>query len=163
MIKNNHKLNIGLDYHGVINKNFSYFSKFCAEARYRGHKIFIITGGPQPKIRQQLQNNNISYDFIFAISDYYQALGQTKQISDGSFIVPEHLWNMAKGEFCRKNNINFHIDDNLKYSQWFTTPFCLYKNNVCYFSSNTKITLTTFSHEMINKMEKLASTMPFVI
>lgn len=162
MTNNNHKLNIGLDYHGVINKNFSYFSKFCAEAKFRGHKIFIITGGPQPKIRQQLQSRKITYDFIFAISDYYQALGMSKQNFEGKFIVPEHLWNAAKGEFCRRNNIHFHIDDNIKYSQWFCTPFCLYKDNTCYISTNIKIELTGSVRNAINKMEKLATEMNFV-
>ncbi len=162
MINNNYKLKIGLDYHGVINKDFSYFSKFCSEAISRGHQIFIITGGPQPKIRQQLQYNKVPYNFIFAISDYYQALGLSKQLPDGKIVVPDMLWNKAKGSFCRRNDIDFHIDDNIKYSSWFTTPFCLYQNKECYIGSKIKIKLTGQATEAISALEDIALNMSFV-
>lgn len=156
---NNQKLKIGIDYHGVINKNFSYFSKFCSEAKHRGHKIFIITGGPQPKIRQQLKHHEISYDFIFAISDYYQALGLIHQDSVGRLVVPEHLWNVAKGEFCRQNGINFHIDDNVKYGKWFTTNFCLYKNSTIQLTSDIKVSMNIKPLQLIYVMEDIGSKM----
>ena len=38
-------LKIGLDFHGVINTNPSYFKDFTEYAEARGHRIYIITGG----------------------------------------------------------------------------------------------------------------------
>ena len=162
MTTNNQKLKIGLDYHGVINKNFSYFSEFCSEARRRGHQIFIITGGPQPKIRQQLNYHKIPYDFIFAISDYYQALGLAKQESSGEFTVPEHLWNIAKGEFCRQNGINFHIDDNAKYGKWFSTNFCLYKNNRLQLTHDINVSMNIEPHKLIYILEDIGAKITFI-
>lgn len=43
-------LKIGLDFHGVINTNPSYFKDFTEYAEARGHRIYIITGGPAAKI-----------------------------------------------------------------------------------------------------------------
>lgn len=42
-------LKIGLDFHGVINTNPSYFKDFTEYAEARGHRIYIITGGPAAK------------------------------------------------------------------------------------------------------------------
>ena len=128
-----HKLKIGLDYHGVIDCKLSYFADFCALARHRGHLIYIITGGPMFKVRQLLTKQGIEYDFIFAISDYCQALGEIEQDLSGDLVVPEHCWNKAKADFCRRNHINFHIDDSKEYENWFSTPFCYYdaQNQKC--------------------------------
>ena len=121
-------LKIGLDYHGVIDCCPTYFSQFCSAAINRGHQIFIITGGPAVKIKQILDNIPIAYNHIFAITDYYQALGMVEQTADGSFAIPDKLWNQAKGEFCFRNHIDFHIDDSLAYRPWFQTPFCWFDN-----------------------------------
>lgn len=43
-------LKIGLDFHGVINTNPSYFKDFTEYAEARGHRIYIITCGPAAKI-----------------------------------------------------------------------------------------------------------------
>ena len=65
------QIKIGLDFHGVIDANPKYFSGFTQEARKRGWKIYVITGGPYEKVKQELEQMNISYDEIFAIYDYY--------------------------------------------------------------------------------------------
>ena len=153
-----YKLKIGLDYHGVIDKKTSYFAKFCKEARSRGHRIYIITGGPAVKIKELLAESEIPYDFIFAISDYYQALGMVKQIADGSLVIPQHLWDKAKADFCKNNKINFHIDDSLDYMHWFSTPFCLYdtKGDICYLSPGLSFNLSQSPQEVIKVLEKIS-------
>lgn len=158
---NSFTLKIGLDYHGVIDKNPSYFAAFCAEARRRGHLIYIITGGPAVKIKQLLTKYNVEYDFIFAISDYYQALGKVEQSPDGDLIVPKHLWNMAKAEFCRRNHINFHIDDSVDYLHWFSTPFCLYDNSedICRLSPEINLNFSLEPSEVVNCLEQTIKTM----
>lgn len=63
-------LKIGLDFHGVINDNPVYFSRFTAEAVRRGYEVHIITGGPSHKVKELLDKWNICYTAVFAILDY---------------------------------------------------------------------------------------------
>ena len=153
----NRKLKIGLDYHGVIDKKPEYFSEFCKLAKEQGHHIYIITGGPVAKVRDDLDKAHIVYDFVFAISDYYQALGMAQQNPDGSIVVPKELWNKAKAEFCRRNRINFHIDDSSEYLHWFSTPFCLYEQNgdVCYLSPGIEVNLCKSPAEVLQKLQEV--------
>ncbi len=153
-----HKLKIGLDYHGVIDCKLSYFADFCALARHRGHLIYIITGGPMFKVRQLLTKQGIEYDFIFAISDYCQALGEIEQDLSGDLVVPEHCWNKAKADFCRRNHINFHIDDSKEYLRWFSTPFCLYDqaSNTCTISQGLRLDLSHSPEDIIKYLENIA-------
>lgn len=159
------KLKIGLDYHGVIDKKTSYFAKFCKVARSRGHKIYIITGGPAIKIKRLLSAAKIEYDFIFAISDYYQALGVAEQTIDGNLVVPQYLWNKAKADFCRRSQINFHIDDSLEYMHWFSTPFCFYdkEGDICYISPGLKFNLSQTPQAIISNLENIAINLSTLI
>ena len=159
---NSQSLKIGLDYHGVIDCNPSYFSQFCAKAANRGHRIIIITGGPSPKIKKLLEKHHILYHHIFAITDYYQALRRIEQRPDGSFAIPQNLWNRAKGDFCQYNRIDFHIDDSLSYKQWFSTPFCMFncKDFSCELPDNRKILLTEDANSMIKTIENYCRKTP---
>ena len=156
---NSHKLKIGLDYHGVIDQKPIYFAKLCHIARKRGHFIYIITGGPIVQVKEYLKDSNIEYDFIFAISDYYQALGEFKQTNDGRIEIPDEKWNIAKAIFCSHNKIDIHIDDSQEYLQWFTTPFCLYdnKNNTCTLKSGIIIDFKINPDEIIKQIEQIIS------
>lgn len=150
------RLKIGLDYHGVIDQRPAYFAGFCSLARAHGHSIYIISGGPIPLLKEYLRKNNIEYDFVFAVSDYYQALGDVRQDKNGNLFVPESLWNKAKAEFCRRAQIDFHIDDSQSYLKWFSTPFCLYdkKDNCCLFGK-TKISFALPAKNVLSEIEAL--------
>lgn len=154
------KLKIGLDYHGVIDQRSEYFSEFCKIARQRGHRIYIITGGPQAKVEEYLRHSNIEYDVIFAILDYYKQRGEAVADVSGELIVPEDLWNRAKADFCRSNHINFHIDNGREYQCWFTTPFCLYDeaDGICKLSSNITIDLNENPEKVIARLEEIVRT-----
>lgn len=155
------KLKIGLDYHGVIDKKTDYFAKFCSEAKARNHLVYIITGGPKLKVEEALKKQNIQYDFVFAISDYYQALGKLELTPDGTINIPEYLWNIAKADFCRRNNINFHIDDSIAYLHWFSTPFCFYddKVNKCYLSPGIVIDFLQPINDIFDKIEQISANL----
>jgi hypothetical protein len=88
-------LKIGLDFHGVINTNPSYFKDFTEYAEARGHRIYIITGGPAAKISSFLNAWGIRYTELFAILDYYAARGEVKFFSAGNPAV------------CKKTDINW--------------------------------------------------------
>ena len=76
-------LKIGLDFHGVINDNPVYFSRFTAEAVRRGYEVHIITGGPSHKVKELLDKWNICYTAVFAILDYYDAQGEVEYFENG--------------------------------------------------------------------------------
>jgi hypothetical protein len=132
---------IGLDFHGVISAAPDKFSIFCSEIRKSGIKVYIISGGPKQDIAQYLAKNNIEYDEIWAIMDYYKELHLAQCYDDGSFQVPTEIWNTAKAKYCAENNINFHIDDSPIYGLYFTTPYCEYniQKGYCSVDSMKKI------------------------
>ncbi len=157
----NQKLKIGLDYHGVVDQHLQYFAQFCQIAKLREHQIHIITGGPKADVEEYLRNNQIPYDSVFAILDYYQGLGKTEQGSDGKLTVPDHLWNIAKAKYCRHNHIDFHIDDSIKYLHWFTTPFCLYskQQNKCYLSPDIELDFNKAPNVVLADLEQISTNL----
>ena len=156
---NSHKLKIGLDYHGVIDTNVKYFADFCTKAKQRNHLVYVVTGGPKVKVDYNLQKNKIPYDMSFAISDYYQAMNKVIQVNDGKFMIPDNLWNMAKAEFCRRSGINIHIDDSLKYINWFSTPYCYYntKDKKGYLSPGIEIDFNQSADSVLDKIEDITA------
>ena len=123
----NNKIKIGLDFHGVLATNPEYFSGFCRKVLEKGWELHIISGGPRKYILQYLKANNIPFTKLYTILETCDEKGLVKYFTDGSFYVEEEIWNKAKGEYCKKNRIDLHIDDSEYYQPYFSTPFCLYK------------------------------------
>ena len=119
-------IRIGLDFHGVITDNPSYFKDFCDGALSRGWEVHIITGGPRAKVAAQLQEWGIRYSCLFAIFDFYKRKGQAEIYANGEFKIDKQLWDTAKSKYCRRNNITLQIDDSKVYQQGFSTPYCYY-------------------------------------
>ena len=128
-------LKIGLDYHGVINHNPLFFKNLTRLALQDNHQIIVLSGGHKQDVINYLQTNNIGYSNIFSLLDYFQEKNLVTFYEDGSFFVPNDLWNKAKADYCLKNRIDLHIDDSMLYGVYFQTPFCLYSpnNNHCSF------------------------------
>lgn len=117
---------IGVDFHGVINCNPQFFKVFCAHAAEQGFEIHIISGGPRETIENFLAHYQIKYNLIWCIFDHFNEQNKVLFLPDGSFHVEDELWDSAKAEYCRQNNICVMIDDSLVYGKYFTTPYCLY-------------------------------------
>lgn len=149
-------LKIGLDFHGVINTNPSYFKDFTEYAEARGHRIYIITGGPAAKISSFLNAWGIRYTELFTILDYYAARGEVKFFSDGNFKMDDGLWNSAKAKFCRRHGIDIHIDDSDVYGLSFTTPYCLYDSvsRTCCLSKNNTVSFALPPRDCLHRIEK---------
>ena len=150
-------LKIGLDFHGVINTHPSYFKDFTQAATSRGHEIYIITGGPADKIACFLRGWGICYQDLFAILDYYTARGEVTFFQDGSFHVDDKLWNTAKARFCKKYDIDIHIDDSKIYGQSFSTPYCCYNSqrNECTVNDKYIINFKLPAEESIIQLEHI--------
>lgn len=153
MLKNR-PLKIGLDFHGVITDNPAYFKILADLAISRGDEIHIISGGPQLTIIQFLNKWGIKYTSVFAIVDYYDARGDVRFFENGEFKVDDKLWNRAKAKYCKEHKIDIHIDDTLKYSEGFETPFCIYdgQNRRCR-TKDTVIDLSVSPEQSLNEIE----------
>ena len=127
------KTKIGVDFHGVINTKPDFFREFCREALKIGLEVYIISGGPRETILSYLNQYQIPYTKLWCIFDYYEQRHQVEFYDDGSFHVDDELWNKAKAEYCKEQNICIHIDDSAIYGREFATPYCRYdeKANSC--------------------------------
>ncbi len=132
---------IGIDFHGVISAAPGIFAVFCHEIRKLGIKVYIISGGPKKDIVRYLAEHQVEYDEVWAILDFYERQGKVEYFSDGSFKVDTALWNKAKGEYCEREGIRFHIDDSNVYGRYFATPYCQYelKGDVCKIGNKFKV------------------------
>lgn len=127
------KPKIGVDFHGVINTKPDFFREFCREALKIGLEVYIISGGPRETILAYLNQYQIPYTKLWCIFDYYEQRHQVEFYDDGSFRIDDELWNKAKAEYCKEQNICIHIDDSAIYGREFVTPYCRYdeKANIC--------------------------------
>lgn len=120
------KSKIGVDFHGVINTRPDFFREFCREALKIGLEVYIISGGPRETILAYLNQYRIPYTKLWCIYNYYEQRHQVEFYDDGSFHVADELWNKAKAEYCKEQNICVHIDDSAIYGREFATPYCRY-------------------------------------
>lgn len=111
-------LKIGIDLHGVIDHNPSFFSALTNMLKGRA-EIHIISGGTTTELNRELKAFEIYYDEIFSIPDYliFSNVDYTYD-SKGNFRVDDYIWDSAKGIYCSKNNINIMIDDTLRYKKY---------------------------------------------
>lgn len=122
------KFRIGLDYHGVIDKDPKFYSKFSRGIVWSGNEIHIITGSPETQeIEDQLNFLGIYWTHFYSIQDDLISQGHIPNIQEGdnSLWFPDDVWDEAKGLYCSKNEINLHYDDTERYGEYFTTPFML--------------------------------------
>lgn len=119
-------LKIGIDYHGVINKNPSFFKTFNQLILSKGHEIIVVSGGRSEDVKKYLKEHQIPYTSVWSLVDYFVSKRLITFYEDGSFFVPNEIWNRAKAKYCMEKKIDVHIDDSSVYGSYFQTPFCLY-------------------------------------
>jgi hypothetical protein len=124
-------MKVGLDFHGVINKNPKFFAEFTAALVAAGHEVHIITGPHQVKVEPDLKKWKIQYTHFFSIVEYEEKRGVTEIVwaKNGDPFMNINVWERAKALYCKRKKIDLHIDDSHKYGEYFETPFCLYKTN----------------------------------
>jgi hypothetical protein len=121
------KYRIGIDLHGVISDLPEFFSFFTDALINAGAEVHIITGGVSDEDKKLLKDYNIKYTHFFSIIDYHREMGTPtsgKHPKYGFDMISDEEWDKTKGEYCRINQIDLHIDDTLIYNNYFTTPFC---------------------------------------
>jgi hypothetical protein len=120
-------MRIGLDFHGVINKNPEFFSDLTHN--FTVATICIVSGLPKKILKQKLSELKIYYDELYSITDDLLEKNVSFSIDKrtGRPIFPDEEWNSAKAKFCKEQKIDLMIDDNEEYLKCFTTPCILWK------------------------------------
>ena len=123
---------LGLDIHGVIDKDPDMFVGIAKLVRASGHEVHIITGvSKQHVVWDQLKSYNDGekwWDYIFSVEDWLleNNIPKTKD-ENMNWHFDDRSWNIAKGLYCRIKQISLHIDDSEIYGKYFTTSYFLYK------------------------------------
>jgi hypothetical protein len=119
------KLKIGLDIHGIIDAEPELFSKITKCLKENDFEIHILTGSHiTDKIISELKSYNIIWDELFSISDYHKEIGTEMWYDEnGNPWVSDLDWDKTKGDYCKRNNIDLHIDDTPRYEEYFETKF----------------------------------------
>jgi hypothetical protein len=114
---------IGFDFHGVLD-TYEVFRELTGILVSNGHEVHIITGEENSNFfRKTLKNLNVKYTKIFSITSYHKKKGTPVDYDKNGPWMDKELWNKTKANYCKRNKINFHIDDSLEYGLHFTTPF----------------------------------------
>jgi hypothetical protein len=124
-------MKFGVDIHGVIDANPEFFSAYTHMLIEAGHEVHIITGPRFSVVGKTLKDAGVKWTHFFSIVEHEESKGTTEIVWDkkGDPFMDFNVWDRAKGEYCAENNIDLHVDDSSKYSEYFTTPFVLYKHN----------------------------------
>lgn len=122
-------MKIGLDFHGVIDADPELFSSVSRRLTKDGHEIHILTGEEDtPELRGKLKDFKIHYTHLLSITTYHKSIGtKVTYDKDGRPWMDDETWDRTKGDYCRKYNIDFHVDDSDTYGKYFTTSYFKFK------------------------------------
>jgi len=117
-------MKIGIDIHGTIERFPKFFSILIKVLRKIKVEIHITTGVEKRFAWKELKRLEIEYDYLFSIVEYHKKIGTLILWDENNRPwIDEYLWNRTKGDYCKINKINLHIDDSLVYGKYFSTPY----------------------------------------
>jgi hypothetical protein len=119
------KFKFSLDIHGVCDTDPQLFSELSRIIVESGNFLYILTGKHiNDGVVEELEKYGIMYTHLFSIADFHKAKGTIIRYDDkGTPWIDEELWNKTKGEYCRENEIDLHIDDSSTYGKYFSTSY----------------------------------------
>ena len=112
-------MKVGIDIHGVITEYPAFFSKLSELLMANGHEVYIITGRSWIEVSQEVKDANVQYTKQFSIVDYHQQIGTPMTCKNGSWWMDSRLWNSTKGDFCAREGIDVHFDNDEEYFEYF--------------------------------------------
>lgn len=118
-------MKIAIDMHGVIDAVPEFFRELTESFWNNGNDIHILTGATlkDGKIENQLNSLGIYYTKLFSIVDYHESIGTEIIYEENGPWMDGTLWDEAKGNYCKHHQIDFIIDDTLRYSKFTDCPF----------------------------------------
>lgn len=133
-------IKLGLDLHGVIDKDPTFFSQLADVMLYRDHEIYIVTGREDCiELRKELEACSMPgrlYNGILSITSYQKSQGEPISYLDGRKSHPmmdPKVWNPTKAMLCATAGIDIMIDDSTLYEPYFRdikTQYIIYTEAV---------------------------------
>ncbi|RLF87564.1 hypothetical protein DRN34_01485 [Thermococci archaeon] len=139
-------IRLGLDLHGVITVDPSFFSGLSAFMIGEGNEVYIVTGREDgDELRAEMTENGMEndggrlYTNVLSITTYQKAIGTPIQYLDGRKSQPmmdPAVWNPTKAMLCATAGVDIMIDDSDIYEKYFRdikTQYITYTPAVRYF------------------------------
>jgi hypothetical protein len=133
-------IRLGLDLHGVIDKDPTFFSQLADVMKYRNHEIYIVTGREDcVELREELEACSMPgrlYNGILSITSYQKSQGEPVSYLDGRLSQPmmnPKVWNPTKAMLCATAGIDIMIDDSALYEPYFRdikTQYIIYTETI---------------------------------
>lgn len=119
------RMKIALDIHGVCDTNPKFFKELTRLFISNGHEVHILTGRRvKDGALDEIEELGLEYTHFFSITDYHHDKGtEVNDDENGDPWIDDIAWDRSKGDYCKRNNIDFCIDDTERYGQYFETPF----------------------------------------
>lgn len=122
-------MKIGLDIHGVIDRDPKLFSELTHILIEKGHEVHVITGEEiTDKLINELNSYGINYNSIFSITSYHKSIGTHvsyyKNAEDGTPdlampLINPNKWDRTKADHAIRIGLDIHIDDSDVYGRFF--------------------------------------------
>lgn len=122
-------IKVGLDLHGVIDKDPEFFAGLSNELLLGGNEVYVITGQEiNDDLFTQLENCGMMKDKwklfndIISVTTYRKEQGVEIWYLDDEKTQPmmnEHTWNTSKALICSEYDIDIMIDDSKNYESFF--------------------------------------------
>jgi hydroxymethylpyrimidine pyrophosphatase-like HAD family hydrolase len=112
-------MKIGIDYHGVIDTLSTTFAELSRKWIDRGHEVHIVTGKQWRDAEPRVRALGISFTHHYSIVDDHRLRGTPMIERENGFWMEEETWNRSKGEYCERERIDVHFDNDLKYARYF--------------------------------------------
>ena len=118
------KFKLGLDLHGVVDARPEFFKALAQMFIDNGHEVHLITGAVLKDELSKIKELGIPYTHFFSITDHHMSMGTNITWDEkGEPHLDTYLWDKTKAEYCKKHDIDLHIDDSDIYSYFFKTPY----------------------------------------
>ena len=118
-------LKVGIDIHGVIDKDPEFFSILTHKLIRNFYQVHIITGVEHTSnIVKQLDNFGVIWTNFFSITSYHKEIKTLMTYKNSDLtqpVIDNELWNITKAHYCCKEKIDIHIDDSKEYEKYFWT------------------------------------------
>jgi len=123
-------MKIAFDIHGTIDSDPKFFGKLFDFLKGCGVTVYITTGVPLWVAIDELSNMGLltKCDKIFSITDYHISIGTDIRWDERDRPwIEDELWDRSKADFCKRENIDLHIDNSPIYGKYFETPYLQFK------------------------------------
>lgn len=123
-------IKVGIDIHGVIDKDPDLFAALTKTLMEKGHEVHVLTGRElSDELVNRLCDFNISYNQIFSITSYHKSIKTPMKFKNGDPTQPliaSSKWDRTKAMYAQSKKLDFHIDDSDVYGGYFAYIDTLY-------------------------------------